>query len=136
MPLLPQLSDALWDRIVPHVPTPSPHDPTMGGRPRVDDRSALNGILFVLQTGIGWQQVPIALGYGSGSTCWRRLRDWQAAGVWDAVLELLLQDLAQRGRLDLANLLVDGSKVPAKKGGPASAITPRIVGGPASSGMS
>lgn len=136
MPSSLHVSDALWDRIAPHLPPPPSHDPTIGGRPRVDDRSALNGILFVLWTGIGWQQVPIVLGYGSGSTCWRRLHDWQEAGVWDTVLELLLQDLAQQGRLDLANLIVDGSKVPAKKGGPESAIIPRIVGVPASSDMS
>lgn len=47
-----------------------------GGRPRLDDRAALNGILFVLTTGISWEDLPQALGFGSGVTCWRRLRDW------------------------------------------------------------
>jgi transposase len=107
----------------------------VGGRPRVDDRRALHGILFVLSTGIGWQELPPALGCGSGSTCWRRLHAWQAAGVWDTVLEVLLEDLVQQGRLDVANLLVDGSKVPAKKGGPVSVTTPQIAGVPASSGI-
>jgi transposase len=51
------------------------------GRKRLDDRACLNGILFVLATGIAWKDLPQQLGYGSGMTCWRRLRDWQAAGV-------------------------------------------------------
>jgi transposase len=131
-----RLSDALWGRIAPHLPAPPAYDLTVGGRPRVDDRSALNGILFVLFSGIGWQQLPVAMGCGSGSTCWRRLHDWQAAGVWDTVLDLLLADLVQQERLDMANLLVDGSKVPAKKGGPVSAIIPQIAGVPGSNGTS
>ncbi|MEY9893407.1 transposase, partial [Catenulispora sp. MAP5-51] len=58
------------------------HNPRYPGRPRLDDRQALNGILFVLYTGIRWEFLPQELGYGSGMTCWRRLRDWNAAGVW------------------------------------------------------
>jgi transposase len=55
----------------------------LAGRLPLDDRACLNGILFVLLTGIRWTDLPQQLGYGSGMTCWRRLRDWQAAGVWD-----------------------------------------------------
>ena len=53
-----------------------------GGRPRVPDRAVLEGIVFVLKSGIPWRMLPAELGYGSGVTCWRRLRDWQKAGVW------------------------------------------------------
>ena len=76
----PLLDDALWSKIEPLLP---PHPPRLkGGRPRVPDRSALTGILFVLRTGIPWEYLPKEMGCGSGMTCWRRLRGWQAAGVW------------------------------------------------------
>ncbi|WP_230950774.1 IS5 family transposase, partial [Xanthomonas translucens] len=67
-----------------------------GGRPRVDDQSALNGIVYVLRTGIAWEDLPQELGYGSGMTCWRRLRDWQAAGVWHRLHQVLLAELSPR----------------------------------------
>ena len=53
------------------------------GRKRLDDRAALQGILFVLHTGIAWRHLPLELGFGSGSTCYRRLCEWQEAGVWE-----------------------------------------------------
>jgi transposase len=77
----PLLPDALWDLVEPFFPIP-PRRPK-GGRPRVPDRACFTGILFVLRSGIPWQMLPHELGFGSGMTCWRRLRDWQSAGVWD-----------------------------------------------------
>ena len=53
----------------------------MGGHPWLPDCPALCGIIYVLRTGIQWLLLPAELGSGSGSTCWRRLRDWQAAGA-------------------------------------------------------
>ena len=90
-----------------------------GGRvaKRMDDRACLNGILFVLATGIGWERLPQQLGYGSGMTCWRRLRDWQAAGVWDRLHALLLAELRAAGQLDLARAIADSAHVRALKGG-------------------
>src|ERR1044071_3436910 len=92
------VSAALWKRIEPLLPpfTPSPK----GGRPRVDDESPLNGILYVLQTGIPWEDLPQELGFGSGMTCWRRLRDWQAAGVWKRLQHELLNRLRDADRID------------------------------------
>ena len=74
------IPDELWELIAPLLPkrTKSPK----GGRPPIDDRAALTGIVFVLKTGIQWEDLPQEMGCGSGMTCWRRLRDWQAAGVW------------------------------------------------------
>jgi transposase len=69
------VSDELWARIQPLLPV-VPHDPRHPGRPRLDDRKALCGILFVLYTAIPWEFLPQELGFGSGMTCWRRLRDW------------------------------------------------------------
>jgi len=70
----------------------------------------------LLVTGIGWQQLPQQQGYGSGMTCWRRLRDWQTAGVWDRLHELLLAGLRATSRLDLARAIEDSSHVRALTG--------------------
>ncbi len=75
------VSDELWSRIEPLIP--KHHSPgPQGGRPPVDDRAGLTGILFVLKTGIPWELLPQEMHCGCGTTCWRRLRDWQASGVW------------------------------------------------------
>jgi transposase len=110
----PLVPDALWDRIAPLIPPepPKPH----GGRPRVDDRAALTGILFVLKTGIGWEYLPQEMGCGSGMTCWRRLRDWQLAGVWDRLHRLLLEELHANEKIDWSRAAVDSSSVRAKGG--------------------
>ncbi|SHM20131.1 IS5/IS1182 family transposase, partial [Hymenobacter psychrotolerans] len=82
------VSDELWDMVEPLLP-PVPPRPK-GGRPRVDDRAALTGILFVLRSGIPWEMLPAEMGCGSGMTCWRRLRDWHEAGVWQRLHQVLL----------------------------------------------
>jgi transposase len=76
----PLVPDTLWEAIQPLLPEELPKP--KGGRPRVPDRAALAGIVFVLRTGCPWRLLPRELGCGSGWTCWRRLRDWQEAGVW------------------------------------------------------
>ena len=83
------LPDELWQAIQRMLP-PEPPRPK-GGRPRVPDRAALAGILHVMRTGIAWELLPRDLGYGSGMTCWRRLREWQRTGVWPKIRRLLLQ---------------------------------------------
>src|SRR5260221_13966040 len=88
----PLVSDELWARIEPLIPKQTA--PTeKGGRPPIDDRAALTGILFVLKTGIPWEDLPCEMECGCGMTCWRRLRDWQAAGVWDRLPEGVLAEL-------------------------------------------
>jgi transposase len=86
------------------------------GRKPLDDRACLNGILFVLATGIRWDRLPQQLGYGSGMTCWRRLRDWQAAGVWERLHALLLAELHAAGRIDWSRAVADSSHIRAKRG--------------------
>ena len=75
------VDDALWQVVEPLLPPP-PARTTERGRPRLSDRAALTGILFVLKSGITWEMLPQEMGCGSGMSCWRRLRDWHEAGVW------------------------------------------------------
>jgi len=92
------LSDALWLEIEPLLPAPKPKKKS--GRPRVPDRAALTGILFVLHTGIPWEYLPQEMGCGSGMTCWRRLNEWNNAGVWETLHLLMLDKLGIAGKID------------------------------------
>jgi transposase len=109
------VDDELWELIAPLLP-PRIRRYRYPGRRRLDDRKVLNGILFVLTTGIAWQRLPRELGFGSGMTCWRRLRDWQQAGVWQQLHELLLARLRQAGRLDLSRTVCDSASLRALLG--------------------
>ena len=109
--------DELWARIEPLLPV-VPRLTDHPGRKRLDDRKVLSGILFVLYTGIPWESLPQELGFDSGMTCWRRLRDWNDAGVWQRLHESLLAELNAAGALDWSRAVIDGSHVRALKGGP------------------
>ena len=111
------IDDGLWSRIEPLLPKPPRRRWRTMGRPRVPDRAALTGILFVLRSGLPWQMLPKEMGCGSGSTCWRRLVRWQRAGVWRRLHAVLLAELRQRGQLDLTRALVDSASVRALRGG-------------------
>lgn len=116
--------DRLWKEIQPLLPPerPKPH----GGRPRVPDRACLTGIVYVLRTGMPWRLVPSELGCGSGVTCWRRLRDWTAAGVWPRIHHKLLEALGRRGQIDASLTIMDSASVRAVLGGTTRGPTPRI----------
>jgi transposase len=109
------VDDCLWDLIEPLLPPWPAKSP--GPRP-VADRLCLQGILFVLHTGIGWEDLPQELGFGSGMTCWRRLQRWTEAGVFDQVHQLLLVRLNAANRIDWSRAAMDGSHIDAKKGVP------------------
>lgn len=111
------VSDDLWERIEPLLPV-VPRRTRHPGRKRVPDRRVLCGILFVLHTGIQWEFLPQELGFGSGMTCWRRLRDWNEAGVWSRLHEVLLVELHSAGRLDWDRAVIDSSHVRAARRGP------------------
>jgi len=96
------------------LPAPPPR---YGGRARVDDRAALAGIVYQLRTGVPWRLLPTRqLGCGSPVTCWRRLRDWQRAGVWRRLHQVLLDQLGREGQLDWSRASVDSLSVRAKRG--------------------
>ena len=120
----PIVSDELWGMVAPLLP-PEPPKP-QGGRPRLPDRAVLTGILFVLRTGIPWEWLPAEMGCGSGMTCWRRLREWQQAGVWHRLHRVLLDRLGEAGRIDWSRASVDSATVRAKKGASRPAPIPRI----------
>src|SRR5256886_13797810 len=90
--------DALWGRVEPLLPKVERRF-RYPGRRRLDDRAALQGILFVLHTGIAWRHLPLELGFGSGSTCYRRLAEWQQAGVWERLHPLLPAEWPAAGEL-------------------------------------
>jgi transposase len=85
------VTDEMWAAVEPLLPK-EPAKPK-GGRPRVPGRDALRGIAFVLRSGIPWEMLPREVFDCSGMTCWRRLRDWQQAGVWDRRHRALLKRL-------------------------------------------
>ena len=119
----PLLPDALWAIIEPLLPEHAPGP--KGGRPRLPDRQALTGILFVLKTGLPWEDLPAELNCGCGMTCWRRLAEWQADGTWEAIHAALLQRLHDAGKLDWSKCVIDSSSVRAGLGGSIPARTPR-----------
>jgi transposase len=107
--------DMLWQAVRPLLPTPPRR---YGGRPRIDDRAVLVGIVCQLRTGVPWRLLPTReLGCGSPVTCWRRLRDWQRAGVWRRLHHLLLDQLGRDGQLDWSRACLDSLSVRAKRGG-------------------
>lgn len=117
----PLVSDDLWAAVAPLLPPPRPKP--KGGRPPVPDRPALTGILFVLKTGIQWEDLPQEMGCGCGMTCWRRLRDWHLAGVWEELHAVFLDRLAEAGQIDWSRASVDSASVAAPhapKGAPPS----------------
>ena len=118
------ISQKLWEELELLVPAAQPSP--KGGRPRLDDRAAFNGILFVLMTGIPWEELPQELGFGSGMTCWRRLRQWQREGVWDRLHQALLCRLRQYDQIDWSRASIDGASVASPRGARRQAPTPRI----------
>jgi transposase len=100
------------------VETILPEDPVSDdgrGRPWSDRRKVLEGVLWILRTGARWQDLPPR--YGSYQTAHRRFQNWVRSGVMEKLLSTLAQHLKDAGGLDLRECFVDGTFVPAKKGG-------------------
>jgi transposase len=127
-PLLPDDLWAIIEPLLPPLPVPGPK----GGRPPIPHRAALIGILFVLKTGIPWEDLPVEMGCGSGMTCWRRLRDWQADGTWDKIHRELLGRLRGADKIDWSRALIDSSFVRAAYGGDDTGPSPVGRGKPGS----
>ncbi len=129
---LVEVPDELWEVVRPLIPQPARRF-RYPGRKRLDDREALNGILYVLHTGIAWHDLPQEFGYGSGVTCWRRLREWQEAGVWERLHHVLLERLNRAGEIDWSRAVADSSQIRALLGGSRRGHPRSIVGARAQS---
>jgi transposase len=108
------LSEELWGVLEPLLPEPPPRP--QGGRRRIPNRDVLRGILFVLRTGLPWEWLPLEMGCGSGMTCWRRLQEWQAQGVWQQVHQALLNCLGEADQIDWSRAAIDAATVAAPGG--------------------
>ena len=123
----PLLDDALWQVIEPLLPRPKRRRKRHPGRKPLDDRTVVRGLLFVLKTGIAWEDFPCEMGC-CGMTLLNRLRQWQRAGVWDAIHRVLLDKLRAAGELDFSRVIVDSSSVRATHGGKKRAPAPWTAG--------
>jgi transposase len=108
------LTDEQWERIAPLLPEHR-HSPK-GGRPWVDDRECLEGILWLLRSGSRWRDMPIDL--PSGSTCWRRLQEWAGQGILQEIHTHLIEELDELGEIDFDELFADATFIRTKKGAP------------------
>lgn len=109
------LTDEQWALIEPLLPKAAIREDGKG-RPRVhDDRSVMNGVLWVLRTGACWADLPDM--YPSGSTCYRRFSHWVKTGALRTALEAIARHLEESKQIDLSECFIDGTFVVAKKGG-------------------
>lgn len=113
----PLVSDALWQRIEPLLPPPPQRRFRFPGRKPLDYRNILTGIVFVLKTGIDWDDLPAELGWGCGKTCKAYLKAWQKAGVWEGLHRVLLQELQDANLIDWSRAAADSTKARALGGG-------------------
>jgi transposase len=112
-----RMSDELWAFVEPLLP-PRARE----GKPRADDRQTMiDAMLYVLKTGIPWNDLPKE--YGDDVTAWRRLRDWNDLGVWKRIMNELVTRGYSMGIVDMETLSIDSDTIPAKKGETASAMT-------------
>lgn len=94
------LPGPVWEAVEPLIPSLRPNPKNYQGRKPVPHREALSGILYVLRTGVSWEELPLELGWGTGMTCWRRVRALQKAKAWPKIVQVL------------ANQLPDGPEIP------------------------
>ncbi|EIM93082.1 hypothetical protein WQE_51432 [Paraburkholderia hospita] len=105
----PIIEDEVWARIEPLLPPAKERRFRYPGRKPIPDRVALTGILFVLKARIRWRDLPVGMRCGSGVSCWRRMRDWQEAGVWDRLKTVLLEELCTAEEINFSRAKTDPS---------------------------
>jgi transposase len=119
----PLMDDDLWQTIEPLFPESKPRRWRFPGRKPLDNRTILTGILFVLKSGIAWEDFPQEMGC-CGMTLLNHLRQWQKDGVWDAMHHLMLDKLRAAGKIDFSRVIVDSSSIRAMHGGKKQAQAP------------
>jgi transposase len=120
------VSDEFWARVEPLLPKVERRF-RYPGRKRIDDRCALESIMYVLRTGCQWAMVPALETGCSGKTAWRRMDDWDKAGVWDRLHATLLDELNSMGEIDWTTGVIDAGSQRAVFGGSSPGPTPRIA---------
>ena len=128
-----EVDDAIWEELAPRLPPPRPRRSKYTGRLPQNPRAALGGILFVLRHNLAWNKLPVALGFGCGSACRKRLVEWHAAGVWEKLHAVLLSRLHAADQIDWSRAAADASSLRALKKGSLRAPTPPTGRGPAPS---
>jgi transposase len=119
----PLLDEGLWQIIKPCLPKLKPRRRRHPGRKPLDNRVIVAGLLFMLKTGIAWEDFPQEMGC-CGMTLLNHLRQWQKAGVWQQVHRAMLDRLRGVGKIDLSRVIVDSSSVRAMHGGEKRAKAP------------
>ncbi|PBO86048.1 MAG: hypothetical protein COA77_00485 [Thaumarchaeota archaeon] len=104
-----ELTGKQWNTIKPHLPKPS-----TTGRPKADDRTTINAIIFVLITGCKWIDLPVKYGYKSSAH--RRFQDFQQKEIWKKILKCLIASANKSGKINLQKISVDSSSISNKKG--------------------
>ena len=94
------LTDEQWERIQPLLP---PENTGKKGRPRKDDRTMLNGMLWMNHSGAQWRQLPEC--YGPWQSVYARFAKWRDDGIWETIFTALSQDA------DMENLSIDSTCV-------------------------
>lgn len=125
------VTDELWARLEPLLPAPEPRRFRFPGRRPLDRRRILTGILYVLKTGIAWDDLPAELGCGCGKTCREYLRRWHELDVWHQLHAVLLSELNAADRIDWSRAIIDGTLAKAPEGGEKTGPNPRIAANPA-----
>jgi transposase len=108
-----QLTDEQWSVVQPLIPKPNVRKDRKG-RPRVDARNVLDGMLWILWTGAPWKALPSE--YPPYQTCHRRMQEWVEDRVFWKILKALAEDLRDRGKIDLTEAFIDGTHAGAKRG--------------------
>ena len=119
------VSEERWSFVEPELPAPPTVGPR-GGRPAVSNRQTFTGIVFILKHGLSWQAIPAELNCGSGSTCWRRFRDWTRQGVWARLHQKALRELGEADELKAQVCTIDSASTRALWGGPTPGRIPPI----------
>ena len=100
-----ELTDAQWERLQPLLPPQKPHR----GRPSLDHRTILNGILWISKTGAPWRDIPER--YGSWKTVSSRFYRWRAQGIWDKLWAEVQKDADANGQIEWEIHFVDSSVI-------------------------
>lgn len=100
-----ELTNTQWQRLQPLMPSQTPRV----GRPSLDHRRVINGILWILRTGAPWRDMPER--YGKWQTVSGRFYRWRKDGLWQQILSTLQQQADAKGQLNWELHHVDGSVI-------------------------